>query len=72
MGFGSFPDAALARIAEELAAEPTGKPVVLVPAAGTPEAMMEPLRGQAVSIADSAAAVSALRWWIGRAPRRPR
>ena len=66
MGFGSFPDAALISIAQELALDPPGKPVVLVPAAGMPAAMMEPLRGQAVSITDSGAAVKALRWWFER------
>jgi acyl-CoA synthetase (NDP forming) len=40
------------------------EPYVLLPAAGMPPAALDALAGKAVAIADTAAAVAALSWWM--------
>jgi acyl-CoA synthetase (NDP forming) len=68
IGFGSLPDDHLFAIADQLAAEPAGKPLVLCPAAGMPAAVMDRLRGQAVSLGSPRVAAAALDWGTRAAP----
>jgi acetate---CoA ligase (ADP-forming) len=68
LGFGSFPEAQLQAVADELTAAPVEVPLVLCAAAGMPAAVRESLRGTAVSLGSPRVAVAALEWWTRGAP----
>jgi acetate---CoA ligase (ADP-forming) len=68
LGFGSFPEAQLQAVADELTAAPVEVSIVLCAAAGMPEAVRESLRGTAVSLGSPRVAVAALEWWTRSAP----
>jgi acetyl-CoA synthetase len=58
----------MTRIATALSQAGIDKPFVLVPAAGMPAQALEPLRGIAIAVPETASAMAALDWWTRGAP----